>query len=99
MLRPLVRLGAAPGAVGPLVREQELDAALDGAGDLLGRGRGDWGRLGAVGGQRGNLDLAALRRRNRLLLRSRCRRWRLVMTTQVGGNHERRKEGDGSDDG
>ena len=29
--------GAAPGAVGPLVGEQELDAALDGGVDLLGR--------------------------------------------------------------
>ena len=28
-------LGAAPGAVGPLIVEQELDAALDRGGDLL----------------------------------------------------------------
>src|SRR4029079_5947661 len=47
--------GAAPGAVGALIGEQEFYAAVDGAGDLVGLWRRDWCGFGALGGERGDV--------------------------------------------
>ena len=70
--------GAAPGAVGPLVGEQELDAALDRACDSLGRGRRDVGWLGARGGQRRDFDVAGA-----VAVAAACRRRRVVASASA----------------
>src|SRR6476660_4910983 len=52
-IQALAVFGAAPGAVGSLVGEEEFDAAVDNGFDLLGLWRRDGCRLGALCGERG----------------------------------------------
>ncbi len=86
--------GAAPGAVGPLVGEQELDAAVDGAVICFGLGGVMGAGLGPVVASGEILTLLSLWRRSRLLLRPRRRRWRRAMRRNRGDDERRNKAAD-----